>query len=424
MRKLALVPGFLILLAGVACQDADSPAGPTSPSLDLQQTSSARVITWDDRLAAVDVPGFAGLYEDETGQTVVRSTDPNTDRATLASRLGQLQTETGVIMAADFRIETAEFEFADLAHWRIQMRRLLALDEVHSLDIDEVANRIAVGVLPGADRTAVAEGIKLLGVPSAAVVVREREPSRLNQTIRQKVRDTVGGLMFQNKFHGGCTLGFNAFWGADRVFVTASHCTNGMGGVQGHNYYQPTCDAPECGAARGPQEPPGNLVGVEIHDPEWQMGCDGELFCRYSDSAIIDYHRGVGSDLGEIARTTGVGSITISTTNPRWYIVGEQAMLVNQVAHHVGSEEGCRYGPVTNTCEDVDIGDYSFLCSLRYTAISDGGDSGAPVFRVVSSTNVKLVGILYGGDATTTLASPISQIRQELETPLNALTTY
>lgn len=423
MRQLTLVFGLLILLGIAACQDADSPAGPSSPAFDLQEASSGKVVTIDDRLAALDAPGFAGLYYDESGQLVVRSVDPNIDRSMLTDRLNQFQAEARISLAADFRIESADYTFADLVRWRRQVFDLLNLPEVHSLDVDEVANRVAVGLVPGADRVGVAQEVERLGVPAAAVVLQDLEPSSLNQTIRQKVRDTVGGLMIENKYHA-CTMGFNAFWGADRVFITASHCTNGQGGVQGDKYYQPYCDPPECNNMRGPSVPPGNVVGVELADPEWTMWCDGELFCRYSDSAIIDYYRGVGSDLGEIARTTGVGSLTISTTTPRWHIIGEQALLVNQNAHHVGAMKGYRYGPVTKTCEHVTIDDHKYLCSIRYTAISDGGDSGAPVFRVVSSSNVKLVGVLYGGNATTTLASSISSIRQELETPLKSLTTY
>ncbi len=67
MKRLTLVPGLLILLGIAACQDADSPAEPASPAFDLQEASSPRVITWDDRLAAIDVPGFAGFYTDDAG---------------------------------------------------------------------------------------------------------------------------------------------------------------------------------------------------------------------------------------------------------------------------------------------------------------------------------------------------------------------
>ncbi len=424
MKRLTLVPGLLILLGIAACQDADSPAEPASPAFDLQQASSPRVITWDDRLAAIDVPGFAGFYTDDAGQLVVRSVNGDVDRSAMADRLSQLRAVTAADLPTDFRVEGADYAFVDLQRWRIKMRSLLPLPDVNSLSIDDAANRIALGITPGASTTALIAQLERLDVPVDAVTFKDQEPAYLTATLRDKVRDTVGGLKIQNDAEQVCTMGFNAFWGADRVFITNSHCTDGRGGVQGGEYYQPTCDSEECTEMRGPWVPPGNVVGVELKDPAWWVGCDGENFCRYSDSAIIDYYRGVGSDLGEIARTTGWGSITISTTTPRWIITGEQAMMVDQVAHRVGQRNGYRYGDVEDTCDDIDIGDYTTLCSVRYDVGGSTGDSGAPVFRVISSNNVSLVGINFASSATKSWFSPISQIRQELETPLNSLVTY
>jgi V8-like Glu-specific endopeptidase len=41
-----------------------------------------------------------------------------------------------------------------------------------------------------------------------------------------------------------------------------------------------------------------------------------------------------------------------------------------------------------------------------------GGDSGAPVYQVKTGTNVKLVGILYGGDPPYYFYSKINRIER------------
>ncbi|MFO7587327.1 MAG: hypothetical protein R6X22_04570 [Gemmatimonadota bacterium] len=307
----------------------------------------------------------------------------------------------------------------------MKLRSLLSRADVNTLRIEDAANRIAIGIMPGSSATALVSEIERLGVPLDAVIYEEVEPIHFDATLRDKVRYTVGGLEISNETDQVCTMGFNAYWGPSRVFITASHCTNGMGGVQGDEYFQPQdTGALEGPMTLGPWVPPGYEVGVERKDPAWTLGCDGDYLCRYSDSAIVEYYTGVGSDYGELARTTGIGSITISTTTPRWHITGEQALLASQVAHRVGRTSGYQTGEVEDSCDDVEIGGYKVLCSVRYGVGSSSGDSGAPVFRIVSSSNVKLAGIHFASNSTTSWFSPISQIRQELETPLYPLTTY
>ncbi len=416
----------VILAIGCAgCQNGDSPAEPIPIALDRESARPPQVVTWDDRLAAFDVDGFAGLYQDSAGELVVQTTDLGIDRIRVSDRISELKAHTGANLGVGFRVEAADYAFADLQRWRVSMRQLLSHPDVNSLRIDDEANRISLGLAPNASVAALATLVGELGVPVEAVVFSDVEPIHFDTTLREKVRDTVGGLEIANEAGQVCSLGFNAVWGAHRVFVTASHCTNGMGGVQGDKYFQPEDTVSASGPmTRGPWVPPGYDVGVEQHDPIWTMNCGGEYFCRYSDSAIVDYYTGVGSDLGEIARTAGIGSITISTSSPRWYIVGEEAMLTNQLANRVGRTTGHRAGLVKDTCDDVIIDEYVILCSVKYGVGSQGGDSGAPVFRIVGSQDVKLAGIHFASTSSDSWYSPIAQIRQELETALYPLTTY
>ncbi len=70
------------------------------------------------------------------------------------------------------------------------------------------------------------------------------------------------------------------------------------------------------------------------------------------------------------------------------------------------------------------------LCSHKLNLFSRGGDSGAPVFMldefVSDSTEVHLVGIVWGGDLfdTITYISNISQIRKEFKDSASFLTYF
>jgi hypothetical protein len=54
------------------------------------------------------------------------------------------------------------------------------------------------------------------------------------------------------------------------------------------------------------------------------------------------------------------------------------------------------------------------LCQFFVAAGVGGGDSGSPVFQIISSSNVLLMGILWGSGGGLFVGSPIGQIEQEL----------
>jgi hypothetical protein len=62
------------------------------------------------------------------------------------------------------------------------------------------------------------------------------------------------------------------------------------------------------------------------------------------------------------------------------------------------------------------------LCQNFVSAGVGGGDSGSDVFQVVSGTNVKLAGLLWGGSSAGNLFvySPFANVVREL----GALTTH
>jgi hypothetical protein len=97
---------------------------------------------------------------------------------------------------------------------------------------------------------------------------------------------------------------------------------------------------------------------------------------------------------------------------------------VGQTVHKIGRTTGWTRGSVTGTCVTVNLSGTNItqICQTLVSAGVGAGDSGSPVFRRQGSTsNVTLVGILWGGSGSSLYVfSPISNI----ETELGALTTF
>src|SRR5206468_1597259 len=105
-------------------------------------------------------------------------------------------------------------------------------------------------------------------------------------------------------------------------FVTASHCSDTQGAVDGTQYYQPL------------NQVPAEFIGTEIADPAYRRniaGCPHGRVCRYSDSNFSQGADGVAFTLGSIAKTTGPnnGSLDIAGT---FTIGGDGPATVGQTA--------------------------------------------------------------------------------------------
>ena len=62
----------------------------------------------------------------------------------------------------------------------------------------------------------------------------------------------------------------------------------------------------------------------------------------------------------------------------------------------MGRTSGWTQGPVVKTCIDANIGgDITILCQDEVNAGIESGDSGAPVFRLLSGGRVVLYGIAW-----------------------------
>lgn len=398
------------LLLAAACTQTDDVAGPSSqrPSPRVSQEAQAPSPDDLDRM----VPGFGGFFLDRTGTPTVYLTEAGSRGAAERALDGYLARRG----PGQLRVARAQYQYRQLEGWYQRLTpAALAVPGAIFVDNDEASNRVRVGVedlsAMGQVRAALVES----GIPYDAVIIERAEPVVMMVTLRDRVRPISGGL--QINFPGFlCTLGFNATSGSQASFITNSHCTNDQGGVEGTPYWQPT------------QTIDPLQIATEVADPEYRRniaGCPRGKKCRQSDASRAAYASGISFILGQIAKTTGAnnGDLTISGA---FTITAEdlrQSFTVGETLNKVGRTTGWTQGSVTQTCVNTGVSGTNIvqLCQTFVSAGVNSGDSGSPVFRITSGSNVTLAGILWGGSGTSLFVfSPLRNIENEL----GALTTF
>jgi len=252
-----------------------------------------------------------------------------------------------------------------------------------------------------------------LHIPDQAVMVERADPivqvASLQNVVDRPVRAGV-----QINFPGFlCSVGFNATSGSQQSFVTASHCTDRQGGVEGTQYFQPLSTTAN------------SFIGTEVDDPTYfrnRNGCPKGRRCRFSDASRAAYAAGVPFTLGGIAATSAPnnGSIVITGTIA---ITAEGSAVVGDMVNKIGRTTGWTQGTVSATCVNTGVSGTNIvqLCQTFVDAGVGGGDSGSDVFALAGGS-ATLLGDLWGGNSTGTMFvySPIANIESEL----GPLTTF
>jgi len=283
---------------------------------------------------------------------------------------------------------------------------VLALPGTVFADHDESNGRLLFAIEHAGARPAVERALARLGVTEGEYAIEVREPVRQMATLRDVFRPTVAGI----QIHFGnyvCTMGFNVSHSGGRSFITNSHCTNTQGGVEGTVYYQPSSSV-------------SGVIATEVADPVYVKGgsCPKGKKCRQSDASRALYASGTASNQGEIAKTTGANNSSLTTAGI--FTITSQdnnrAVGLNAIVNKVGRTTGWSQGRVTNTCVNTNVqgSQVHQLCQNFVAAAVNGGDSGSPVFRIISGDNVELVGILWGGSGSSFVYSPLQNIQAEL----------
>jgi hypothetical protein len=292
-----------------------------------------------------------------------------------------------------------------------QHQRLLPLFEQNGViftDADETIGRLVVGVVNRGLEQAVRARLAALGVSSASVDVVVSEPIVQVATLRDRIRPVVGGL--QIRFSGFlCSLSFNAVREGVLGYVTASHCSDYQGTVDGTLYYQPLNQVAD------------EFIGQEIADPGFfskSNGCPKGRRCRYSDANFSSGANGVDFALGRIAQTTGANNGLLDLAAVDFTISAEGAAVKNEIASKVGRTTGWSRGPVSKTCANTGVlgSNIVFLCQNFVNATVASGDSGSPVFKEHPDGSIILMGTLWGGNSSGTqfVYSPLAGVEREL----------
>jgi hypothetical protein len=386
----------LALLLGAGCESLDpSIVAPDSGETPLAaRGGTPGQPDWSPdaefaRAARAEAPGLAGYYLEGNGTPVILLKD-QAHRGAAQRYLAQqiAATRKGRIADASRQpvFRTVAYDFAELKGWFDQLEGLVQREEVYTIDVDEVQNRVTVGVRDEAAIGAVRSEAARVGVPSAALYVRAEPAPKPRATVQDWVNPLVGGYQIQFNANYICSLGFTAISNNTQyVFVTNSHCTNSYFAIDGGTIMQPTWV-------------PGNEVGTELLDRPLYR-CAGLLtFCRRSDAAYIavDSIRSVGYASGRIAQTAwntgGPGGLTVIGN---YDIVRRYAGTtpVGTWLDKTGRTSGSTYGQVTQSCVTIDL----LRCQDVSSVWSEGGDSGSPMYVYLRDNQVELQGILWGG---------------------------
>ncbi|MBA2671962.1 MAG: hypothetical protein H0U67_16460 [Gemmatimonadetes bacterium] len=461
-----------LLVAAIVFAGACADIPPTEP-LALDETASLFARAPDDRGSftgtldhefvrlAQEIPGFGGLFYDESGtlNVVLVPVVAPMASAELQGRLAaRLEGMGGPVVAAQSaRVREGQYDFLQLFEMRQRVDQVVwSLQGIVYTDADEAANRVAIGVEDAAAAASVERTLTMLGIPREAVILRQTAPLRFPDeadavgplsvvfSLGGFVRPVAGGLRLTSsppfdRAIDSCSVGFNVRSpeaSSVHGFVTSSFCTTypfGSGPV-GTLFFQ---QHPRGHDPRGG----GTFIGREVHDaPTFTGGaCPRDpdpdwVGCRWSSAAGARYDLRVENAenaFGQIYRTIGVntGSLTIDPANPTFEIVGELPFsLHGQVVHKVGWTTGWTQGTVDATCitwsppfilDDFDdrFINVTLLCLQRATAVGDIFEDGAPVFVRAGEHQVHLLGLLTFGSPDFILFSPMRQIRLENPPP-------
>ncbi len=412
---------FLQDFSLIGCQDQPA-TGPARnvPSAAASMVAGAAVDRPDEAEMAAfarAVPGLGGYYFGADGDLVVNLT-PAADVAAAQAALASVARRG----SGRVRASPATYTFLQLQAWRDALvEQVVDISGVTFLDLDEVANRVAVGIAEPRARGAVLEVARAAGLPAAAVSLVQAGRVQSNaleeyapyihtwpmqgDSVTSYRRPLEGGLKITYRRVGGdpdnaitCTLGFVARLNGVRVAITASHCSQRHWDQDQTSYFQ---------AAPGA----GRYFGYEYRDRNGSScGFLSPNVCRNSDASAVFIESDVRDSLGYIARPIGpppegtspygikASSLVVDPANQRFRISGRGSPIASAPVDKVGVRTGWTRGMVERTCVDMPADrSWSWLRCQGWASLSSArGDSGAPVFAMNADGTVTLLGMLWG----------------------------
>lgn len=366
-------------------------------------------------------PSAAGMFFDSTGALVVRVRDAHDDAA--AKGMARALLASGVILGpgarrhvGNVRVERAKYTYRQLSEWRdVVFDTFFGRDlRITSLDLDERANRVVIGVSAAAldlARTEFLPRMRLRGVDTTAISFVHVEigtpdvsflpPTQLTD---QTSDPLAGGLAIDmdtngnQQFAATCTLGLAASRDGQLGLITNSHCT--------HEMFNPDVD-------RFYQRFSRHVATASIDPTAYTCGVQR---CRGADAMFAASNGSVGMAVGKIVKTSasngggyggGFGTLVVDQSNPYFTVVGVADALMGTRIEKMGITSGWTWGNVAGTCVDGYIyknGKINVIrCEDEADYVADEGDSGAPVFFLT-----------YAGDGTEVVFLGIHSSRETI----------
>ena len=454
--------GAIVALAlfTIACNETTAPGAPTesriAPLFNVSKGAPEEIVTSDDewaRIAREEIPGYAGHYKDKSGAVIVALADTTNT----ASKMSKFEQHFGQLRGAR-RTKKVDYDFNYLHQLHDSLESNLRVatlkgnataKSVTTVDIDEVRNRLVIGVWPQAGVGAMRQWLSTVGIPERAVIVDAQQGYRLfynctvsDMQIDHCQRPLVNGVGVLNYYGEQCTLGVNAYvyppmFGTPyEGFVTAAHCSiyPGQPGVN---------DVFSQGLVSGYQ------IGIaqKSLDYAFQSYRLCQYPCRFSDAIVVQYgFSPTWYQRGWYPQMNYINYNTVDTTLARqianrvfWNVqsaeLSNHYLIYGAVVEKIASNTGHTTGAIVQTCQDYAVQlpnngpVVSFRCQYEVEptcitcdpVMSDEGDSGAGMFmRSNASSPFSIAGILSGGilrgsdNHINTIFSPWYAVVQEL----------
>jgi len=174
---------FLSVLAAIVTWSCSSPASSNgefgeSPYAEATEVSPA------DSLSdlAQQIPGFGGLFIDDSGQLSIYLTNPDQQKAKAREVLSNSELIAKALSntsasVSNMKILKGQYTFLSLYTWKKEVAdKVFSMDGVYSIGIDEYRNKVSLGVKNKAIKAKVNEKLSELDIPRDAVMMYQMTP--------------------------------------------------------------------------------------------------------------------------------------------------------------------------------------------------------------------------------------------------------
>jgi len=176
---------FLSVLIAIVTWSCSSPAS-SNGEFGESPYAKATEISPVDSLSdlAQQIPGFGGLFIDDSGQLTIYLTDPDQQQAKAKEVLSNSELIAQSLShqsasVSDMQVLKGQYTFITLHEWKKEVsRKVLIIEGVHSAGIDQSRNKLSIGVENESVLDKVHKKLAELDIPEEAVIIYQMTPPR------------------------------------------------------------------------------------------------------------------------------------------------------------------------------------------------------------------------------------------------------